>query len=131
MTRVFNSESLGGGPVTAAVRRQKMDADEKRLILAEYLNRFRAWTYEALASEIDRTRSEHDCLATFDGVADDGTEFHLSFDVFWDDRRGGDIRVCGDITTPPKVPFRRILPIHMPDASDSFIMAPDGSFVGE
>lgn len=61
----------------------------------------------------------------------DASEYHLEFNVFWDDRRGGNVRVCGDITTPPQAPFRPILPIQTPDATDSFIMAPDGRFIGE
>jgi len=108
-----------------------MDADDKRLILTEYLCRFREWMYVSLAAEIERTRLEHDCMATYDGVFDDGTEYHLEFNVFWDDRFGGNVRACGDITTPPQTPIRRFLPIHTPDVTDSFIMAPDGSFVGE
>jgi hypothetical protein len=108
-----------------------MDADDKRLILAEHLDRFRKWSYATLAAEVDRTRMAHDCLATLDGLFDDGTEYHLEFNVFWDDRRGGNVRVCGDITTPPQAPFRPILPIQTPDATDSFIMAQDGRFIGE
>ncbi|MEM9645878.1 MAG: hypothetical protein AAF989_12880, partial [Planctomycetota bacterium] len=75
-----------------------MNIDEKRLILAEHLDRFRQWAYESLAREVERTRLEHSCLAIRDGLFDDGTEFHLEFNVFWDHRRGGDVRVCGDVT---------------------------------
>lgn len=109
----------------------EMDADSKRQILAEHLTRFRAWKYEALAVEIERTRLAHDCLSTYDGEYDDGTEYCLEFNVFWDDRPGGNIRVCGDISTLSQTTIQRILPIQIPDVTDSFIMAPDGSFVGE
>ena len=108
-----------------------MDTDDKHLLLAEHLAEFRAWSYDALAAEIDRTRKEHDCLYHTEGVFDDGTEWQMEFNVFWDDKRGGDVRVCGDISTEPQRRLLRILPIYLPDVTDSFIMAPDGSFVGE
>ncbi|QDV61102.1 hypothetical protein [Crateriforma conspicua] len=108
-----------------------MDADDKRKVLADRLAEFRDWSYDTLAAEIDRTRKAHDCLHHTEGVFGDGTEYQLEFNVFWDDKRGGDIRVCGDISTEPQRRLFRILPIHLPDATDSFIMAPDGSFVGE
>lgn len=108
-----------------------MDADDKRLLLAEHLDRFRSWSYGSLAAAIDRTREAHDCLGNVDGVFEDGTEYHMEFNVFWDDRRGGNVRVCADITTAPQRLALGFLPLFMPDATDSFIMAPDGSFIGE
>lgn len=108
-----------------------MNADNKRLLLAEQLAEFRTWSYDALAAEIDRTRIAHDCLRHTEGVFDDGTEWQMEFNVFWDDKRGGDVRVCGDITTEPQRRLLRVLPVFLPDATDSFIMAADGSFVGE
>jgi|CXWL01.1.fsa_nt_gi hypothetical protein len=108
-----------------------MDADDKRLLLAEHIARFRTWTYAALAAEIDRTCKEHDCLHHIEGVSDDGTEYQMEFNVFWDDKRGGNVRVCGDITTVPQRPLLGFLPVYTSDATDSFVMSPDGSFVGE
>ena len=108
-----------------------MDADDKRKVLADHLAEFRDWSYDTLAAEIDRTRKAHDCLRHTQGVFDDGTEYQLEFNVFWDDKRGGDIRVCGNIATESQRRLLRILPIYLPDATDSFIMSPDGSFVGE
>jgi hypothetical protein len=108
-----------------------MDTDDKRLVLAEHLDRFRGWSYETLVTQIDRTRQAHDCLETCGGVFEDGTEYHMEFNVFWDDQCGGDVRVCGDITTLPKRALFGFLPLCVPDATDSFIMRSDGSFVGE
>lgn len=108
-----------------------MDVNDKQILLAEHLNQFRAWTHEALATAISRTRREHGCLHHIDGMFDDGTEFHMEFNVFWDDRQGGNIRVCGDITTAPQRPLFGVLPVYTSDATDDFIMAPDGTFVGE
>ncbi|MEZ6035650.1 MAG: hypothetical protein R3C17_21335 [Planctomycetaceae bacterium] len=108
-----------------------MDADEKRVLLTRHLANFRTWTYADLAAAIDKTAKAHDCLRHTQGVFDDGTEYHLEFNVFWDNQRGGNIRVCADITTEPKRAMLGFIPIFTPDATDSFIMAPDGTFIGE
>ena len=91
----------------------------------------RHWSYDRLAAEIDRTRDQHDCLRHVEGVAADGTAYHMEFNVFWDDQTGADLRVIGDLTTEPQRPWLGFVPIHMPDVSDDFIMRPDGTFVGE
>jgi hypothetical protein len=108
-----------------------MNTDDKRRILTAQLARFRTWSYDELAAAIERTRREHGCLHYVDGVFDDGTEYHLEFNVFWDDKRGGNVRVCGDLTTAPRRPWLGLLPVLTPDVNDDFIMARDGSFVGE
>lgn len=107
-----------------------MDIDEKQILLSEHLNEFRSWSYQQLASEIQRTQQQHESLRRFEGVFADGTEYQLVFDVFWDDKRGGDVRVCGDLTTRPQPPFVAT-PVVTPDVTDSFIMRADGTFVGE
>lgn len=108
-----------------------MNADEKQALLAEHLAEFRAWSYGALAAEIDRTRKAHDCLRHTQGVLDDGTEYQLEFNVSWDDKRGGNVRICADITTSPQRLMLGIIPGFTPDATDSFIMDSDGTFIGE
>ena len=108
-----------------------MTTAEKRSLLAERLSKFRRWSYETLAAEIERTRGEHDCLRHFDEIAADGTECQLEFNVFWDDRPGGNVRVLGDLSASPQRPLLRFVPIYVADVTDFFIMAPDGSFVGE
>ncbi len=108
-----------------------MNADDKQLLLAEHLTQFRTWTYDALVAEIDRTRKEHDCLHHIEGVFDDGTPYQMEFNVFWDDKRGGNVRVLGDITAEPQRPLFGFLPVYTSDATDSFIMAPDGTFIDE
>lgn len=108
-----------------------MDVDDKRLLLAEHLDEFRRWSYESLVAEIDRTRHEHDCLRHTEGVFTDATQYQMEFNAFWDDKRGGDVRVCADLTAAPQRPMLGFLPIFMSDVTDSFIMRGDGSFVGE
>ena len=108
-----------------------MDADDKRHLLAKYLAQFRRWTYRALVAEIGRTRRNHDCLHHIEGTFEDGTKYQIEFNVFWDDKHNGDVRVMGDITTEPQRPLLGFLPVYTSDATDSFIMARDGSFVDE
>ena len=108
-----------------------METDEKRLLLAKHLEEFRSWAYESLVAEIDRARYEHDCLQFRQGVFADGTEFNLEFNVFWDNRTEGDVRVCGDLATIPQRPLLGFLPVFTPDVTESFIIRRDGTFVDE
>ena len=52
-----------------------------------------------------------------------GREYQTEVNVLWDDRPGGNIRVIGSIDDGG---LRAFAPL-----TDSFIKAPDGSFVGE
>lgn len=108
-----------------------MNTEDKRLLLVARLDEFRKWTYEALAAEIARTKNAHDCLRIVEGEFDDGTEYIIEFNVFWDGRHGGDVRVCGNITALSQHRPMGFLPIFTPDATDCFLMTPDGTFVGE
>ena len=108
-----------------------MTKDEMRAILAEHLAKYRSWTYAQLAEKIGRTRREHDGLDYVQGTAPDGVSYQMEINVFWDDRPHGDIRVCGELSADPQKPLLGFIPIYMPDVTDSFIMSPDGRFVGE
>jgi hypothetical protein len=56
-------------------------------------------------------------------VGPSGTTYQTEAQAFWDDRKGRDLRVLVSIDDGG---WRAIAPM-----SDSFIVAPDGSFVGE
>lgn len=103
-----------------------MSRDEIRSILSEYLARFRSWGYAELAEHIGR-----DCLEHVEGIAADGSEYQMEFQVFWDGKPRGNIRVFGDICVEPQKPLLGFIPIYTSDAVDSFIMSSDGRFVGE
>ena len=60
---------------------------------------------------------------TFEFVADDGTECQVEISVFWDDKPNEDVRVIFSIDDGG---WRAFVPV-----TDSFIIARDGSFVGE
>jgi hypothetical protein len=103
-----------------------MTKEEMRSILSEQLAKYRAWSYDELAARIVAGHMAHD-----EGIATDGTSFQLEFDVFWDDKPHGDVRVCGDLSAEPRKRFLGVLLIYVPDVTDSFIKAPNGRFVGE
>lgn len=108
-----------------------MSNDEKRTVLSAYLAKFRAWSYEELAERVERDRREHDCLEHSEGTASDGTKYQMEFQAFWDDAPYGNIRVCGDLSAEPQRPLLGFIPVYLSDVTDSFIMRPDGSLVGE
>jgi hypothetical protein len=106
-----------------------MKLDEKRKALALRLAEFRSRSYQALVAEIN-DRSPHDCLAHFEETFPDGTGYQMEFNVFWDDEEGGNVRVLGDLNADPHLPIPGTM-VYLSQVTDSFIMAPDGSFVGE
>jgi hypothetical protein len=93
-----------------------MDKREASDLLRQALTPCRAFPYSDLVARIGD--SVHSEVA---GVA--GTQYQVEIQFFWDDRPGGDIRVMGSIDDGGWSAF---LPL-----CDSFIMAPDGRFVGE
>ena len=108
-----------------------MDKEEMKSVLADHLAEFRGRNYDDLVRKIERTKREHDCLAHFEGVAQDGTTYQIELNVFWDDQPKGNIRVIGDISVEPQKRLLGFLPIFRPNLTDDFIMAPDGTFIGE
>lgn len=97
-----------------------------RAILSERLAGFRSWSYAELAGRIDSGFLEH-----VENTASDSTEYQMEFQAFWDDKPHGNIRVTGSFSAEPQRPLFGFIPIYMPDESDSFILSPDGRFVGE
>lgn len=93
-----------------------MDKNEAGELLRSHLNPWRTRSYQELADRIGET----DRLEV-SGASE--TQYQITIQVFWDSRPHGDLRVVGSIDDGG---WRAFLPL-----SDSFIMAPDGSFVGE
>ncbi|HVS08496.1 MAG TPA: hypothetical protein VMS76_01385 [Planctomycetota bacterium] len=108
-----------------------MSKDEMRTLLAEQMARFRAWSYAQLAAKIEPDWRKRSHFEFVEGVAPDGTKYIMEFDVLWDDKPQGDIRLLGSLYAFPQRPLWGFLPIYRPDVGDDFIMAPDGRFVGE
>ena len=72
--------------------------------------------YQTLAKMIDRTLTAKES-------GPDGVMYQIEVQAFWDDKKGGDIRVMVKVDGGEVSAFRPL--------ADSFIVAPDGSFVGE
>ncbi|REJ96765.1 MAG: hypothetical protein DWQ34_03275 [Planctomycetota bacterium] len=108
-----------------------MTKDEMDAVVAEKLARFRQWSYDQLAERVERDRAAHDCLEYVEGVASDGTAYAIELNAMWDGKRGGDVRVCGFLSTIPLRPLFGFLPIYTSDAGDCFIMSPEGRLIDE
>ena len=93
-----------------------MSREEAKTVLAERLSRYRELPYDRLVTLVGSCEVEE-----FRGNAD--VVYQLEFDILWDDRQGGDIRVIGGIDGGV---ISAITPM-----TDCFIKAPDGSFVDE
>ena len=96
-----------------------MDKIEARAVLSAELNRFRALPRRVL---LDRVLDDQELIEV---VGPSGTRYLVEVDAFWDDqqRPGDNLRVIGAISDSG---WRTFVPV-----TDSFIVAPDGSFVGE
>lgn len=95
-----------------------MDESEARTMLATRLSALRRLTYEELVDRLlDRAETE-------ETVAASGRWYQIEIQGFWDSRPGGALRVMGSIDDGKG--WRTFNPL-----TDDFIIAPDGSFVGE
>ena len=108
-----------------------MTKDEMRATLSSHLAKFRLWNYARLAERIEQDQRQHECLEHTEGVAADGTVYQMEFQAVWDDIPSGDVRVIGSLSAEPQKALFGFVPIYFADVTDSFIMAPDGRFVGE
>ena len=93
-----------------------MDTDEARSVLTEHLASYRALTYPELAGRVDT-------VETAEHRAPSGVEYQLEVQFFWDSKPNRDVRVIALVDDGG---WRAFVPL-----SDDFILAPDGTFVGE
>ena len=93
-----------------------MDKAEAKLLLSDELSRYRELPYAELFSLIDHSE-------TFERTARSGVSYQIEMQVFVDDISRQTLRVMGSIDEGG---WRAFVPL-----SDSFILSPDGSFVGE
>ncbi len=89
---------------------------EARDLMERQLKSWRERSYADLVTRIGQ--SEH-----FEVTGPSGVRYQLEIQAVWDSRTGGDVRVLGSIDDGG---WRAFVP-----PTDSFIKAPDGSFVGE
>lgn len=93
-----------------------MDKQEAKALLTHRLAELRSLPFERLTELLGDERVE-------ETVGASGTAYCLEIDAIWDDRSAGHLRVIASIDDGG---LRSIFPI-----TDSFIVARDGSFIGE
>jgi hypothetical protein len=93
-----------------------MNTQEAQSLLSEYLAGYRNYSYDELQTRLRE-------IDTYQVNGESGVQYQVEIQVFWDDKLQQNIRVIGAIDDGG---WRAFLPL-----TDSFIMAPDGSFVGE
>ena len=93
-----------------------MNKQEAKRLLRESLDRYRKFTYGELQNTIGD-------IETSQVSGGSGTQYQLEVQVFWDGINQQNIRVMASIDDGG---WRAFAPL-----TDSIIMAPDGSFVGE
>ena len=93
-----------------------MDTAEANSVLASEMRKYRARSYAELRVRIG---SEDDFIAT----APSGKQYQVEVNFFWDDMPDENIRVMGAIDDGS---WRSMIPL-----TDSFILSPDGKFIGE
>jgi hypothetical protein len=94
-----------------------MDKAEARAILAAQLESLRSTSYHELVERL------LDDPETTEATGPSGTAYQLESQAFWDGGPGGDLRVTVSIDDGG---WRAFVPL-----TESFIVSPDGSFVGE
>ncbi len=96
-----------------------MDKKEAHSILTQHLGRFRTRSYAELASWV---RDAHTEIIQAGGES--ATHYEVEIQFFWDDKPDGNVRVLGSISDGRGI--RALVPL-----TDSFILSPEGRFVGE
>jgi hypothetical protein len=95
-----------------------MNNAEATSILEERLDQLRKCSYAELKQMVEARSCK-----TEDAISEAGNNYQIEIQAFWDGKPGGPIRVRGCIDDGG---WRAFLPL-----TSDFIMAPDGSFVGE
>lgn len=99
-----------------------MDKAEAQIVLLRELSRYRNCSYEELRSLVNQSEDSW-YSETFLRSVPPRTEYQVQIAVFFDDKENRNLRVRGAIDDGG---WRALLPL-----CDDFIMAPDGSFIGE
>jgi hypothetical protein len=93
-----------------------VDKGEARAIIEEVLTEFRQRSYENLATLVGEPHTQ-------EAVGASGTTYQIEIEAIWESERGGEVRVIGAIDDGG---WHAFMPL-----TASFIVAPDGTFVGE
>lgn len=109
----------------------RLTTQQAQDLLADHLARYRRLSYQKLARRIGRSATDPNYPEVVHAQTPAGAEYAIKTIIVWDDAEQRNIRVMADLTAYPQVCLLGFIPIFVPDAVDSFILAPDGVFVGE
>ena len=93
-----------------------MNGTEAKSILEQELSRYRGRSYSELLSMVDHSE-------TFERASPSGVTYQIEVQIFFDDEQKRALRILGAIDHGGWRAFK--------PWTDDFIMAPDGSLVGE
>jgi hypothetical protein len=108
-----------------------MDRREAEPIARAKVSPYRERSYAELVALIGQEPE----TGEVDGAG--GVRYQFEIQVFWDGRKGGDVRVLGTICESPqqtvfcRIPILRWLPIYGGEIGVDFVLSPNGEFVGE
>ncbi len=108
-----------------------MSKEEAVSIIQAQVAPYRSYTYEELRLMMEAEEVNAELIGP------SGAEYAIEIQAFWDNHPNGNIRILGSIDESPhmpmfwRIPILRWLPIYSTNIFESFIKAPDGSFVGE
>jgi hypothetical protein len=93
-----------------------MDRTEATELLRDHLRSWRSRSYQELADQVGES---HQSMLK----GDSGTDYQVEVQLVWDSETHGNLRVIASIDDGG---WRAFVPV-----TDTFLLAPDGSFVGE
>ena len=99
-----------------------MTTEQKTALINSVLNQLAQLGYKRLANKLGRTNRIGEKLLSASRLSEGGNEYHITVEIFWDSKAGGDIRMSGDLCTPRVVATSKNHRIIMPDVSNSIIV---------
>ncbi|NND96477.1 MAG: hypothetical protein HKN47_04005 [Pirellulaceae bacterium] len=108
-----------------------MDDGTANQILGECLATYRQQTHAGLAARLDDSSYHHTPVDVIQGTSHNGVGYTIEISILWDDKNRRHIRVMADLTSSNRGCLFGFIPVLKPDVADDFIMAPDGTFIGE
>lgn len=93
-----------------------MDRAEALDVLSHEMARYRKRSYEELVALVGQ-------VDAYEVKAESGVAYQIEIQVFWDSKKGGDLRVIGGVDDGG---WRAFAPL-----TDDFILTADGEFIGE
>ena len=105
--------------------------NEAKQIIQKIVNEYRNRSYAKLCAMIGSD-------GIFEQICgESGQEYQIEIQIYWDDKKDGDVRLIGSISPFPDspiwtdIPLLKWVPIYSPLATEDFIMNSSGNFVGE